>query len=137
MENVTSTAIKSSLNRLELMDEEVRLASSGDIVNLYPILRHLPGNLFNMNKLKNILEAETKRIEKQIDARKKTLNHDDPQSYIDALLIAQKNNDWLTGIHDYSFLLWRQRNRAPFRDHFVRRLSVPLLICLELFYRQR
>ena len=32
----------------------------------------------------------------------------------------------------YIYFLWRQRSKAPLRDHFVRRLSVRLSVCLSV-----
>ena len=85
------------IQQMDDMSEEMRLKFAAWVVNSFPFARHLPGDLFKIKRLGSVLKSETDRIDKHIEAHRRSLNPDEPRDYIDALLIEQKSNDWLTG----------------------------------------
>ena len=86
------------IRQMDEMSEEVRLISAARAVNAFPFLRHLPGDLFKIKRLQNVIESEVRSIEKHIDNHRESLIPDEPRDYIDALLTEKKSKEWLTGI---------------------------------------
>ena len=85
------------IQAMDDLSEEVRLGA-GSAINYFPYLKHLPGDFFSVKKVLSLIDSEKRFIGKHVDTHRKDLNPNEPRDYIDAVLIAQKHNDWLTGM---------------------------------------
>ena len=86
------------IQRIDDMNEANRINSGASALNFFPFLRHIPGDFFNIKRVKTLNGIQNKRNEKHVEAHAKNLNPDEPpRDFIDALLIARKTNDWLRG----------------------------------------
>ena len=87
------------IEQMEEIWEELRLSAISGILNFFPFLRYLPGDPFNSKRVQTLIDSQIRRIAKHIDAHKDEVNPDIPRDYVDALLVAQTSNNWLTGTY--------------------------------------
>ena len=89
---------KDFIQQIDDMDEELGLANNVGALNFFPFLHYLPGDFFNIKRMKQLIENELQRYQTHVDAHERNLNtEEEPRDYIDALLIAKRSSDWLTG----------------------------------------
>ena len=85
------------IQQMNDMDEALRLNSAGSALNSFPILKYLPGDMFNIKRFQFLVDRQNRRNDALIDAHRKTHNPEEPRDYIDAILTANKSMDWFRG----------------------------------------
>ena len=82
--------------------EMFRLTGGLSVINVFPFLRYLPGDVFGSNRMKYLMEEVLKFVSAQVQSHANSLDKDHPRDYLDVLLsqskLIQEDEDVLTGM---------------------------------------
>ncbi|XP_069130184.1 cytochrome P450 2B1-like [Argopecten irradians] len=76
-----------------LFAEGFRLSSVAGAVQIFPVLRFLPGDLFSMKRLTEIIFDIKDFVADQIQEHRNTLEEENPRDFIDAFLVQQRKHE--------------------------------------------
>ena len=93
------------IHLLNIFYEILRLGGGLEVVNIFPFLRYLPGDLFGCHRVKSLIEECLGFVSAQVQSHASSLDKDNPRDYIDVLLnqsnFQQDEEVVLTGMYVY------------------------------------